>query len=76
VVTERYKLVHFYELRFSYWELFDLQSDPRETAIVYDAERYTAVREKLEQELKRLRADFKVPDPDPPETILPVKSVK
>ncbi len=70
VVTERYKLVHFYEPRFNSWELFDLQTDSRETASVYDVEQYAAVREKLEQELARLRAELNVPDPDPPETVL------
>src|SRR5438552_3584999 len=73
VVTERYKLVHFYEPRFDSWELFDLQTDARETASIYDVEQYVAVREQLARELARLRAELKVPDPDPPETVLPEK---
>ena len=30
VVTDRYKLVHFYEPEMNEWELFDLETDPRE----------------------------------------------
>jgi arylsulfatase A-like enzyme len=33
VVTERYKLVHFYEPVFAYWELFDLEKDPQELRV-------------------------------------------
>jgi arylsulfatase A-like enzyme len=73
VVTERFKLVHFYEPKFNSWELFDLQADPRETASVYDAESHAAIQKQLEQELNRLRTELKVPDPDPAETILPEK---
>jgi arylsulfatase A-like enzyme len=70
VVTDRYKLVHFYEPQFAYWELFDLQSDPRETASVYNAGQYAAIQKQLEHELSRLRENFKVPESDPPETIV------
>jgi arylsulfatase A-like enzyme len=70
VVSDRYKLVHFYEPAFNYWELFDLQKDPHELRSVYGAPEYAAAQKELETELARLRKELKVPDPDPPETII------
>src|SRR5438270_2546195 len=70
VVTDRYKLVRFYEPATDYWELFDLKTDPHELTSVYDKPEYAAVRKELEAELTRLRAELKVPDPDPPETLI------
>ena len=68
VVTDRYKLVHFYETDVDVWELFDLKADPKELTSVYGKAEYAATRKTLHEELKRLRAELKVPDPDPPET--------
>jgi arylsulfatase A-like enzyme len=68
VVTERYKLVHFYGPDVDEWELFDLQKDPRELTSVYGKPEYAAVQKELAEELARLRKELKVPDPDPPET--------
>ncbi len=65
VVTPRYKLVYFYEPEMNYWELFDLEKDPREMKSVYGQPDYASVQQELERELKRLRAELKVPDPDP-----------
>jgi arylsulfatase A-like enzyme len=74
VVTDRFKLVHFYEPGVDYRELFDLQKDPKELTSVYDKPEYAAARKELEAELARLRKELKVPDPDPPETrIVPKK---
>ncbi|MBI2950053.1 MAG: sulfatase [Verrucomicrobia bacterium] len=70
VITERYKLLHFYEPEFDYWELFDLKSDPRELKSVYGAPEYAAAQKELEKELARLRAQLKVSAPDPPETAI------
>jgi arylsulfatase A-like enzyme len=70
VVTQRYKLVHFYEPDVNLWEMFDLKSDPKELTNVYDKPEHAAARKELHDELKRLRAELKVPDPDPPETII------
>jgi arylsulfatase A-like enzyme len=67
VVTDRYKLVHFYGPDTDYWELFDLQSDPRELASVYDRAEYADVQRDLHEQLRRLRAELQVPDQDPPE---------
>jgi arylsulfatase A-like enzyme len=68
VVTERYKLVHFYEPEMNYWELFDFQKDPHELKSVFGSPEYTAVQKELAAELARLRTELKVPDPDPPIT--------
>ena len=70
VVTDRYKLVHFYEPEFNYWELFDLKTDPHELSNAIDKPEYAKIRDELKTELTRLRAELKVPDPDPAETIL------
>jgi arylsulfatase A-like enzyme len=65
VVTDRYKLVHFYEPEMQYWELFDLQADPKEMKNVYGVKEYEATQKALHAELARLRQELKVPDPDP-----------
>ena len=69
VVTDRYKLVRFYEPQFDYWELFDLKTDPKELKSVYDDPKYAETRKELETELARLRTELKVPDSDPAETL-------
>jgi arylsulfatase A-like enzyme len=76
VVTNQYKLVHFYEPEFGYWELFDLKTDPQELTSVYGRPEYAAVQKELEAELARLRKELKVPDPDPPETMTRPKKKK
>ena len=76
VVTDRYKLVRFYEPEFDEWELFDLQKDPHELTSVHGKPEYAAVQRELEKELARLRKELRVPDPDPPETILGKKNPK
>jgi arylsulfatase A-like enzyme len=66
IVTERFKLVHFYEPAFDYWELFDLQKDPLEMTSVYDRPAYAAVQADLHRRLDDLQRDLKVPPTDPP----------
>ena len=66
VVTDRYKLIHFYGTPDDYWELFDLKTDPQEMRDIYSDPQNAAVRQNLAQELMRLRRDLKVPDNDPP----------
>jgi arylsulfatase A-like enzyme len=66
VVTDRYKLVHFYAPDVDYWELFDRQSDPHELKSVYGEKQYAETQSELEAELARLRTELKVPDEDPP----------
>jgi arylsulfatase A-like enzyme len=67
VVTDRYKLVYFYEPEFNYWELFDLRDDPYEMKSVYGDPKYADVQKELHQELDRLRKELKEPAQDPPE---------
>ena len=69
VVTDRYKLVHFYTPDVDYWELFDLQKDPHELRSVYGQSDYSTTQTGLHAELKRLRTELKVPAQDPPESL-------
>jgi arylsulfatase A-like enzyme len=66
IVTDRYKLVHFYEPEFNYWELFDLQTDPLELKSIYNDPGCAATQKDLEQRLAALRTELKEPDQDPP----------
>lgn len=70
VVTDQYKLVHFYEPEFNYWELFDLKKYPHELLSVYGKSEYAKTQKELMTELDRLRAELKVPDPDPPASFI------
>ena len=71
VVTDRYKLVHFYEPEFAYWELFDLKADPMELTSLYGRPEMAAVQAELHRQLDQLRAELKVPATDPPASDLP-----
>jgi len=66
VVTDRYKLFHFYEPEMDYWTLIDRQTDPHELTNVYDDPTYAETRQTLHAELDRLRDELKVPAEDPP----------
>jgi arylsulfatase A-like enzyme len=65
VVTDRYKLVHFYTPDVDEWELFDRKSDPTEVRNVIADPANAAVVEELKRELTRLRAEVKETG-DPP----------
>ena len=67
VVTDRYKLVHFYTPDVNYWELFDRTKDPNEVHNVADDPANATVVEELKREVTRLRAELKVPA-EPPQT--------
>lgn len=54
VRTKRYKLVYYY--RVDEWELFDLGKDPEELRNVYDDPVYAEIRERLTEELLRIKA--------------------
>jgi arylsulfatase A-like enzyme len=62
VRTKRYKLIHFFEPEG--WELFDLESDPRELTSRHDDPAYANVVRDLKAELGRLRAANRVPADD------------
>ncbi len=68
IVTDRYKLVRFYDPSVDLWELFDLKNDPQERRSVYGEKAYADVQKELEQELTRLRKELKVGEQDPPES--------
>ncbi len=76
VVTDRYKLVRFYEPGTDYWELFDRKTDPQEMASVYSKPDYAATQKELHAELDKLRRDLAVPNPDPAETMIRSKKGK
>jgi arylsulfatase A-like enzyme len=67
VVTAEYKLVRFYTPDVDYWELFDRAKDPHEMRNVANDPAYARVVEELKGEVKRLRAELKVPD-EPPQS--------
>jgi arylsulfatase A-like enzyme len=53
VRTQRYKLIHYYQT--GEWELFDLETDPRELRSVYGDPEYASAVTELKTELDRLR---------------------
>lgn len=65
VVTDRYKLVHFYTPDVDYWELFDREKDPNELRDVSADPAHASVVEELKRELTRLRGELKVPEETP-----------
>jgi arylsulfatase A-like enzyme len=60
VRTDRYKLISYYKPS-QEWELFDLEKDPNELQSVYDDPAYRKVRERLQEKLAELRAEYDVP---------------
>jgi arylsulfatase A-like enzyme len=67
VVTDRYKLAHFYKPDVDYWELYDREKDPHELKSVYADPAYAETVKELKAELARLRAELKVPAEAPKE---------
>ena len=57
--TRRYKLIHYY-YDIDCWELFDLERDPQELVNCYNDPAYQEIKNKLTQELFRLRAELEV----------------
>lgn len=66
VVTDRYKLFHFYEPEMNYWTLIDREKDPSELTNVYQDPAYATTVKQLHGELEQLRRELKVPAEDPP----------
>ncbi len=60
VRTDRYKLIHFYNL--GEWELYDLEKDPHEMHSVYGQTEYAKIQAELHAELERLAKELEVPD--------------
>jgi arylsulfatase A-like enzyme len=61
VVTDRYKLVHYYKPDVDEWELYDRKENPDETKNFIHDSMYAETVEKLKTELTRLRTELKVP---------------
>jgi len=55
IATDRYKLIHYYEPEWDYWELMDLEEDPDELQSVYDDPRYAEVQAELLEQLIELK---------------------
>ena len=54
VVTDRYKLFHFYEPDMNYWTLIDRKQDTHEMKNVYDQPKYVESQQELNGELDRV----------------------
>jgi arylsulfatase A-like enzyme/endonuclease/exonuclease/phosphatase family metal-dependent hydrolase len=65
VVTDRYKLVHYYKPDVDDWELYDRRSDPMETRNLIDDPDRAGIVTELKAEIARLRSELKVPDEAP-----------
>lgn len=65
VITERFKLVHYYKPDVDDWELLDRQKDPLETKSFYHDPAYASTVKELHAELERLRKEVKETG-DPP----------
>ena len=61
IVTDRYKLVHYYKPDVDDWELYDLKEDPRETKNFINDPAHAKTVEELKAGLERLRAELKAP---------------
>lgn len=57
--TERYKLIHFYD-DIDEWELYDLETDPKELNNLYGELEYAEIQKKLHVELKELQKNYVV----------------
>ena len=63
VTDGNYKLINFYENK--QWELFDLTADPNELQSLHGRAEYAGVQTRLENELQRLRGQYRLPAEDP-----------
>lgn len=66
VITDRYKLLHFYAPDVDYWELYDREKDPHELRNYFGNPDYEKVTAELTTEVQRLRIELKVPEKDEP----------
>jgi arylsulfatase A-like enzyme len=66
VVTDRYKLVHYYKPDVDDWELLDREKDPLEVKNFYDDPAYAETVKELHAELERLRKEVQDTGETPP----------
>jgi arylsulfatase A-like enzyme len=57
VITDRYKLIHYYKPDVDDWELLDREKDPQELKNFYQDPTYASVVKELHVELDRLKAE-------------------
>ncbi|MFV9484200.1 sulfatase [Christiangramia sp. ASW11-125] len=57
--TDRYKLIHFYD-DIDEWELYDLETDPKEMENLYGDQKYADIQKKLHLELEKLQKNYEV----------------
>ena len=65
VVTDQFKLVHYYNTDVDEWELLDRERDPLEVKNFYNDPAYAATVKRLQAELERLRKEVKEPETTP-----------
>jgi arylsulfatase A-like enzyme len=65
VITDRYKLIHYYKPDVDDWELLDREQDPQETRSFYNEPAYAGTVKELKAELQRLQAEVKETLPPP-----------
>jgi len=59
VITDRYKLVHYYKPDVDDWELLDREKDPNEMTNFYNDPAYTQTVKELHSELDRLKVEVR-----------------
>jgi arylsulfatase A-like enzyme len=67
VITEKYKLVHYYGVGHDAVDLFDSAKDPLELKSFAGQKEYAEIQADLEARLKRLRTELQVPEVDDPD---------
>ena len=67
VITDRFKLVHYYKPDVNDWELLDRQTDPLEVKNFYNDPAYAQTVKDLHAEVERLRKEVGETG-DPPRT--------
>ncbi len=67
VVTDQFKLVHFYKPDVEYFELYDRKKDPNEMRDFSKDPQYAEIVVQLKTEMDRLKVELKVPNPIPRE---------
>jgi arylsulfatase A-like enzyme len=63
VITDRYKLVHYYKPDVDEWELLDREADPLEVKDFYRDPKYAETVKELHAEVERLRKKVKETEP-------------
>lgn len=60
VRTDRYKLIHFYNV--DEWELYDLEADPNEMRNIYSESQYADIVKSMQTQILDLQRELEVPD--------------